>query len=133
MYRDGVFESEFAVVLGLAPEGRKRHASDARTPEGLYRVIGKRRHDKWQHFLALDYPNASDHERYDAALRRGMIPDDRGKPFGIGSEIGIHGNDREADQAAGVNWTKGCVALSAADIGKLNELVPVGTPVWIVE
>jgi lipoprotein-anchoring transpeptidase ErfK/SrfK len=133
VYRGGVFESELPVVLGLAPKGRKRHANDARTPEGLYRVVGKRRHDKWQHFLALGYPNASDRERYHADLRRGTIPDDRGVPFGIGGDIGIHGNDREADQAAGVDWTKGCVALSAADIEKLNELVPVGTPVWIVE
>src|SRR5262245_22321096 len=40
LYRSGNFVKEFSVVLGLAPEGRKRHEDDARTPEGLYRVIG---------------------------------------------------------------------------------------------
>jgi lipoprotein-anchoring transpeptidase ErfK/SrfK len=133
VYRDGVFQREFRVVLGLVPAGRKRHANDARTPEGLYRITGSRRHDKWQHFLALDYPTAIDRERYELDVLRGAIPDDDGKPFGIGGDIGIHGNDREKDQQAGVDWTKGCIALSAADIEEVAASVPVGTPVWIVE
>ncbi len=133
VYREGVFEREYPVVLGLVPAGRKRHANDARTPEGLYHVTGKRRHDKWQHFLALDYPNPQDRERYDAAVRRGTIPDDGRKLFGIGGDIGIHGNDREMEQRAGVDWTKGCIALSAADIEQVSSLLPVGAEVWIVE
>jgi murein L,D-transpeptidase YafK len=133
VYRDGVFQKEYRVVLGLVPDGRKRHASDARTPEGLYRVAGKRRHERWQHFLALDYPNAKDRAQYDSEVRRGAIPDDGGKPFGIGGDIGIHGNDRVAEQTAGIDWTKGCIAMSAADIQEINETVPVGAPVWIVQ
>jgi murein L,D-transpeptidase YafK len=133
VYRNGAFEKEFRVLLGLAPDGHKRHAGDARTPEGRYRVTGKRRHDRWQHFLALDYPNARDRELYHAAVGRGAIPQENGKPFGIGGDIGIHGNDREEEQAAGIDWTKGCVAMSAADIDSLNALVPAGTEVWIVE
>jgi murein L,D-transpeptidase YafK len=133
VYRDGVFEKEFRIVLGLVPAGRKRHASDARTPEGLYRVTGKRRHDRWQHFLALDYPNARDRQQYESDVRRGAIPDDGGTPFDIGGDIGIHGNDRNAEQAAGIDWTKGCIAMSAADIQEVRDTVPVGAPVWIVE
>lgn len=133
LYRAGTFEIEYPVVLGLAPVGRKRHAHDARTPEGLYRVVGKRAHDRWQYFLALDYPNANDRRSYGEELRGGTIPDEDGEPFGIGDAIGIHGNDRPAEQAAGVDWTKGCIALKAADIAELVPKVPVGAPVWIVE
>ncbi|MFN2425415.1 MAG: murein L,D-transpeptidase family protein [Candidatus Binatia bacterium] len=133
LYRFGNFEREYRVVLGLAATGRKRHEDDARTPEGLYRVVGKRTHDRWQHFLALDYPNVADRKTYQAELLRGTIPDDNGKPFGIGHSIGIHGNDRPSQQKQGIDWTKGCIALDAADIAVLAAEVPVGTAVWIVE
>lgn len=133
LYRNGDFEKEFRVSLGLQPMGRKRHADDARTPEGLYRVVGKRRHPRWQHFLAIDYPNATDRRRYEEAVRDGRIPDDGGSPFAIGDAVGIHGNDRPGDQEKGLDWTKGCVAMKAADIAELAARVPVGTPVWIVE
>jgi len=133
LYRSGSFEKEYPVVLGLVPQGRKRHANDARTPEGLYRVVGKRTHDRWQYFLALDYPNAEDRKAYADEIARGRIPDEDGRPFAIGDSIGLHGNDREAEQAKGVDWTKGCIALRAADVIELVARVPVGTPVWIVE
>jgi murein L,D-transpeptidase YafK len=133
LYRSGSFEKQYPVVLGLAATGRKRHENDARTPEGLYRVVGKRAHDRWQYFLALDYPNAADRKSYQSELLRGSIPDDDGEPFGIGHSIGIHGNDRESEQRQGVDWTKGCIALDAADIAALAAEVTVGTAVWIVE
>jgi murein L,D-transpeptidase YafK len=133
LYRGGDFEKEFPVVLGLQPEGRKRHANDARTPEGSYRVIGRSRHDRWQWFLAIDYPNQADRRAYDDAVRAGRIPDEDGAPFTIGSEVGIHGNDRAAQQDKGSDWTKGCVAMKAADVAELAARTPVGTPVWIVE
>jgi murein L,D-transpeptidase YafK len=133
VYRDGNFEKEFRVVLGLVPEGRKRFASDARTPEGLYHVTASRPHAKWQRFLALDYPNAEDRRRYATDVAHGRIPDLGGKPFDIGGDIGIHGNDREKEQAAGLDWTKGCIALAAGDIEAVAAMAPPGTPVWIVE
>jgi murein L,D-transpeptidase YafK len=133
LYRGGNFEMQVPVVLGLQPEGRKRHAEDARTPEGLYHIVGKRRHDRWQYFLAIDYPNETDRKIYDDEVRRGRIPDEDGKPFLIGGAVGIHGNDRAVEQAAGVNWTKGCIALGVSDIAAVAAVAPVGTPVWIVE
>lgn len=133
LYRAGVFDREFRIVLGLQPEGRKRHEHDARTPEGLYRIVGIRRHERWQHFLELDYPNADDRRSYAGGIRAGTIPDDDGAPFAIGGEIGIHGNDRAEEQAAGRDWTKGCIAMSAVDIEQVAAEVPVGTPVWIVK
>jgi len=133
LYRSGVFEKEYPVVLGLQPGGRKRHANDARTPEGLYHVVGKRRHPRWQWFLAIDYPNRNDRRAYDEAVRAGRIPDEDGAPFSIGGSVGIHGNDRAEVQASGLDWTKGCVAMRTQDIAELAAKAPVGTPVWIVE
>ena len=133
VYRQGVFETEYPVVLGLAPDGPKRHAFDARTPEGLYRVNGKRAHGRWQFFLSLDYPNAIDRSAYEQAIGQGKIPDENGQPFGIGDSIGIHGNDRATEQDAGTDWTKGCIAMKPDDIAALSAVVVVGTPVWIVE
>jgi murein L,D-transpeptidase YafK len=133
VYRSGNFARQYPVVLGLEPRGRKRHAHDARTPEGLYHVVSSRRHARWQFFLSLDYPNEIDRRAYADELRRGRIPDDGGEPVGIGGAIGIHGTDREADQKAGVNWTKGCISLSARDVVELAAIVRAGSPVWIVE
>ncbi len=132
LYRFGNFYREYPVVLGLNPEGRKRHAHDARTPEGLYHVVKKRPHERWQYFLDLDYPNDKDRRIYTEEKGAGRIPDEDGSPFAIGGSIGIHGNDRADQQAAGIDWTKGCIALEPADIAEIEALTPVGTPVWIV-
>ncbi|HEY2773038.1 MAG TPA: L,D-transpeptidase [Candidatus Binatia bacterium] len=132
LYRGGRFEREFRVVLGLDPDGAKLHENDARTPEGLYRIIARHPHARWQFYLALDYPNARDRRNYEDARGAGRIPDDHGKPFAIGGSVAIHGNDRLVVQDAGIDWTKGCIALSDPDIRAVAAEVPVGTPVWIV-
>lgn len=133
LYREGDFVKEFRVVLGLQPSGRKRHANDARTPEGLYHVVAAQRHPRWQWFLAIDYPNESDRRTYAKEREAGRIPDEDGAPFAIGGSVGIHGNDRPDVQRSRTDWTKGCIAMEAADIGEVAKAAPPGTPVWIVE
>ncbi|HYC53831.1 MAG TPA: L,D-transpeptidase [Candidatus Binatia bacterium] len=133
VYRFGQLDREYSVVLGLKPDGRKRFAFDARTPEGKYHITGKRPHGRWQYFLAIDYPNDADKALYATELQSGLIPALRGRPFGIGSDLGIHGNDRPQEQASGQNWTKGCVAMGEQDIADLYSIVEVGTPVWLVQ
>lgn len=133
LYRHGDFVKEFRVVLGLQPRGRKRHANDARTPEGLYHVVAAQRHPRWQWFLAIDYPNETDRCAYAREREAGRIPDEDGTPFAIGGSVGIHGNDRPEIQRSGTDWTKGCIAMEAADIGEVAQAAPPGTPVWIVE
>ncbi len=102
-----------------------------RTPEGLYHITAKRRHPRWLYFIALDYPNEADRAAYRLALRNGRIPviDNRALP--IGGAIGIHGTDHLREQREGVDWTKGCIALSNRDIARLVKLVERGTPVLI--
>lgn len=134
VYRFGVFDREYPVVLGANPHGRKRFMYDARTPEGYYHISDKRTHERWQYFLALDYPNARDRQIYRDELERGLIPrEDDGSPFKIGGSVGIHGNDKPGEQENGVNWTQGCIAMRRADIAEIFAIVSVGTPVWVVE
>ncbi len=134
IYRFGNFYREYPVVLGINPLGRKRFMYDARTPEGRYHITDKRVHDRWQYFLAIDYPNDKDQQIYHEEVRRGLIPrEDNGAPFPIGGSIGIHGNDKPDDQARGINWTQGCIAMQSPDIAEVYSLVTVGTPVWVVQ
>jgi len=134
IYRFGNFYREYPVVLGANPIGRKRFMYDARTPEGEYHITDKRSHDRWQYFLALDYPNEKDEQIYRDEVRRSLIPrEDDGALFPIGGNIGIHGNDRPDEQARGVNWTQGCIAMQGPDIAEVYALVTVGTPVWVVK
>jgi len=134
VYRFGNFYREYPIVLGANPVGRKRFMYDARTPEGRYQITDKRMHDRWQYFLALDYPNDRDQQIYQDEVRRNLIPrEETGEPFPIGGNIGIHGNDKPDEQARGVNWTQGCIAMKSSDIGEIYSLVAIGTPVWVVQ
>jgi murein L,D-transpeptidase YafK len=73
--------------------------------------------------LLLDYPNADDRAEFALARRRGEMP----MSAGIGGFIEIHG-----EGGRGRDWTRGCVALTNADMDELFARVPIGTPVTIV-
>ena len=116
--------------------GRKRAQGDLRTPEGAYRVCWKNPRSDYHLSLAIDYPAPHDAQvalrerridretlqRIQAAHAANEIP-----PWDspLGGEIFIHGEGSARD------WTLGCVKLSNADIEKLYDLVPPGTPVVI--
>ena len=132
VYRNGTLTERYAAVFGQQIRGDKLYEGDLRTPEGLYRVVGKRKHGRWRHFLELDYPNERDRERYRSNLRDGRIPVIRGKTLGIGAGIGIHGSDRPAEQHNATNWTRGCIALANDDVDEIRRLVKLGTPVLVL-
>ncbi len=102
-----------------------------RTPEGLYHVVEIRRHPRWRYFIALDYPNHADRQAYKEAVAAGLVPKINRRPLGIGGAIGIHGSDHPREQAAGIDWTKGCIALDNEDVARLAALLKPGTPVRI--
>ena len=133
LFRHGKFDKRFPVVLGREPVGAKRWQHDARTPEGYYHVTEKRPHERWQTFIEIDYPNRWDRKRYRELVEAGRVPVIDGERLGIGGDLGIHGSDRPDEQAAGTDWTLGCVSMRPEDIAELAEFVDVGTPVWIVE
>ena len=91
---------------------------------------------KYHLSLGLSYPNAEDadrglsdkliskreHRAIVEAIRRYRQP-----PWNteLGGEIMVHGGGTARD------WTKGCIALSNADIEELYPLMPLGTEVEI--
>jgi murein L,D-transpeptidase YafK len=132
LYRRGGLVGAFPVVLGARPDGPKRYEGDMRTPEGVYRVTGKRVHGRWSYFIEIDYPNESDRRAYESEAAAGRIPLFAQQLPGLGGRVGIHGNDRPRDQASGRDWTKGCIAMRNEDVAVLYELVDVGTPVVVL-
>lgn len=124
LYKDGKIKKEFKAELGPNWIGTKQYRGDKATPEGKYHVTKKkaRQHTKYYKALLINYPNDEDQARYNANVKKGIIP-----KRGAGNLIEIHG-----DGGKGINWTDGCVALTNDDIDKVFELVGVGTPVTIV-
>ncbi|MEW6272893.1 MAG: L,D-transpeptidase [Thermodesulfobacteriota bacterium] len=112
------------VAFGRVP-GVKLYEGDRRTPNGLYRIVGRREHPRWSRFLLIDYPNLSDIDDHQRALDEGLALG------GPGGEIGIHGTDKPDFNQLGIDWTFGCVALMNDDVEELYELVPDGTLVLI--
>ncbi len=123
----------YPIVIGIASYGPKVYQGDLRTPEGVYRIASKRPHARWSRFMLLSYPNAQDRVRYAMALSEGRVPIIDGHAPGIGGLVGIHGTDREDSNVRGDDWTFGCISLLNQHVAELYDLIPIGTPVLIVE
>jgi lipoprotein-anchoring transpeptidase ErfK/SrfK len=123
LYQKGELVKMFPVDLGKNPKGPKVHQGDMRTPEGDYCIVEKRDLGQTKFYLAfvLNYPNESDRQRYEFAVKNGRLP----KETGIGSLIEIHG------EGIGFDWTQGCIALDNSYMQELFKKIPVGTPVRI--
>lgn len=133
LYNWGQLIRSYPAVFGMNPSGPKLYEGDRRTPTGFYTILEKRPHPRWARFFLLDYPNATDLDRYAEAVAAGALPQNGSGPPGIGGAIGIHGSDKEDLNEQGIDWTFGCISLTNADATELDALVPVGTPVWIEE
>ena len=137
----------YPVSLGRSPEGPKEAFGDMKTPVGRYRIYDKRPSTKFHLFLAINYPELADAER---AFQAGRISADvwadiwyasvrRERPpwnTPLGAFVGIHGTGaqgRKARLREVSDWTEGCIALSDRHIEELYALIPVGTPVEIIE
>lgn len=125
LYYNGKIAKEYDVEFGKNWIGDKLYAGDNATPEGRYLVTGKKNSGNSGYYKAmmLNYPNAEDRAEFAERRRTGQIPKSRG----IGGLIEIHGNGGK-----GVDWTKGCVALSDDKIDELYSKLSVGSPVTIV-
>jgi hypothetical protein len=113
------------VELGYNGLNRKLQEGDGATPEGLYRVVGRkgRGETKYHKALLLDYPNEDDRHRFRQAKANGEIINGAR----IGGLIEVHGNGGK-----GNNWTDGCVAVTDRDMDYLFEKLPLGSAVVIV-
>jgi lipoprotein-anchoring transpeptidase ErfK/SrfK len=119
----------YPVVFGNNSLADKCMEGDRCTPEGNFRIINKRKHEKWSRFLGLDYPTAQSIARFNELKRQGKLP----KNATPGAGVGIHGtwphDEYMIDRYS--NWTNGCIALKNEDVQDLYSYVPIGTPVQI--
>jgi murein L,D-transpeptidase YafK len=123
LLRNGKALRAYHVSLGSEPTGAKDRQGDGRTPEGLYRIDSRNAYSKYHRSLHVSYPNAADRLR---ARRLHVSP---------GGEIMIHGTPNRWRGLrlvfAHTDWTKGCIAVSDAEIEEIWKLVPNGTVVEI--
>lgn len=119
----------YPVVFGSKDQGDKMMEGDRKTPEGVFHIAAKRKHEKWNSFLALDYPTAESYERFNARKAKGQIP----STARIGGSIGIHGTWPNEDFAIDQyqNWTEGCISTKNTYVQQIFAMLPVGTVVEI--
>lgn len=113
----------YQIALGGNPIGPKERQGDNKTPEGTYVIDSRNRDSRYYLSLHISYPNEKDKKR---AKHLGVSP---------GGDIMIHGIKNGfswvGDLHTGVDWTKGCVAVTDEEIEEIDRLVPNGTIVEI--
>jgi murein L,D-transpeptidase YafK len=136
-----VFEN---IAIGSNGPSMNKQRDDQTTPLGEFTITEIRRSQRYQLFMAINYPNL-DHterayhdQRIDASEYRALRYDlDRGRPppqnTALGGQLGIHGLGK-GDMAVHetVNWTNGCIALTNEQLLELSGWVAVGTRVVVL-
>ncbi|MES2370964.1 MAG: L,D-transpeptidase [Bacteroidota bacterium] len=119
----------YPVVFGNKDMGDKMMEGDRKTPEGIFHIAMKRKHEKWNSFLSIDYPTAESYQRFNQRKAKGLIP----TSARIGGSIGIHGTWPHEDFAVDTyqNWTEGCISTKNNFIQEIFSMLPVGTTVEI--
>lgn len=119
----------YPVVFGNKSLDDKRMEGDRLTPEGHFRIVGKKIHKQWGKFLMLDYPTKESYEKFNTLKATGAIP----KKATIGGGIGIHGTRPNEEWVIDryVNWTAGCISVRYSDMDELYDMLPIGTEVII--
>lgn len=119
----------YPVVFGNSSLADKKMEGDKNTPEGTFKIVNKRVHQKWARFMALDYPTPESIHKFKTRKQRGEIP----SWASPGGGIGIHGCWPKEDFVVDryTNWTDGCIALKRSDMVELYSYIPVGTPITI--
>jgi len=113
----------YNIALGGNPIGPKERKGDNKTPEGIYVIDGRNKDSRFHLSLRISYPNERDKNR---AKELGVSP---------GGDIMIHGIKNGftwvGDAHTGVDWTKGCIAVTDQEIEEIDKSAPNGTIVEI--
>ncbi|MES2006225.1 MAG: L,D-transpeptidase [Bacteroidota bacterium] len=119
----------YPVVFGSKDMGDKMMQGDRKTPEGSFHIVVKRRHEKWNSFLSIDYPTSESYQKFNDRKAKGLIPANAQ----IGGGIGIHGTWPHEDFAIDQyqNWTEGCISTKNVYIQEIFGMLPIGTRVEI--
>ena len=129
VYDEEGWYATYPVVFGNKDLGDKLMEGDKRTPEGNFKIISKRPHEKWHKMLMPDYPNKESWMKFKQRKAKGEIP----RTARIGGGIAIHGtwpNDHLVVDDF-TNWTQGCVSVRNEDLDELEGFLRVGTRVII--
>ncbi len=129
VYDDKGWFATYPVVFGNNSLDDKKMEGDRCTPEGSFHIIAKKVHNKWDRFIALDYPTKDSYEKFRERKSRGEIPGNAR----IGGGVGIHGTWPNDDYIIDryKNWTNGCISMKNKDVEDLYSYLPVGTNVTI--
>ncbi len=129
VYDDKGWFATYPVVFGNNTLADKKMEGDRCTPEGTFHIISKRTHDKWDRFMALDYPTKESYEKFRERKQRREIP----AGARIGGGVGIHGTWPHDDYIIDnyKNWTMGCISMKNTDVEDLYSYLPIGARVTI--
>jgi murein L,D-transpeptidase YafK len=129
VYDDEGWYATYPVVFGSKDLRDKFREGDKRTPDGTFKVVLKKIHNKWGPELLLDYPNAESQRRFKERKRTGLIPANAR----IGDGIAIHATRPEEEWTVDnfYNWTDGCISVKYTEMKDLYSYIKVGTVVTI--
>ncbi len=129
VYDDDGWLVTYPVVFGNKDLGDKMVQGDRETPEGSFKIVNKRVHEKWDRFMMLNYPTPEDYAKFNLRKEQGLIPPNAQ----IGGGVGIHGTWPHESYAIDQyqNWTQGCISMKDEDVEELYAMIPVGTTVVI--
>ncbi|HZR36094.1 MAG TPA: L,D-transpeptidase family protein [Nevskia sp.] len=123
LYRGAVALRSYRIALGAQPVGPKFREGDGRTPEGIYSIDRRNPASRYHLALHLSYPASRDRAR---AAAEGVAP---------GGEVMIHGMRNGLGWLGPLHrlrdWTRGCIALTDAEIDEVARAAPDGTVVEI--
>jgi murein L,D-transpeptidase YafK len=117
----------YPVCLGGNPRPDKLCQGDLCTPEGVYHVVCKYNHPRWDKFILLDYPNDQNWLKFSRAKAAGKLPE----TAQIGGDVGIHGTEDPSRNLCHEDWTFGCVSLLNQAIDEIYPMVNDDTLVYI--
>jgi len=107
------------------PRGPKRFEGDFKTPEGVYYISQKNPKSAFYLSLQISYPNEDD---VAYALSQGRSPGGNIMIHGLPTDPLLH---RIFALQHPVDWTRGCVAVTDAQIREIYKLTPIKTPITI--
>lgn len=129
VYDEEGWYATYPIVFGSKDLGDKMREGDKKTPNGSFKIILKKIHEKWGPELLLDYPTDESVQRFNERKKKGLIP----KTAKIGNGIAIHATRPEEEWTIDnfYNWTDGCVSVKYTEMKDLFSYIPVGTKVTI--
>ena len=119
--------SRHRISLGEHPEGRKIKRGDKKTPEGIYKIIDKRKDKKYYKEILISYPNSLDKSR---AKKLGVNP---GNGITIHAQVPMFWDGKGDDYTLSHDWTNGCMAMTNKGMNTIWNMVALGTTIEIKE